>query len=284
MPPRVTALLPAYQAAEFIQATLDSLSALECERLAVFVSVDVCDDDTAQICLDHARKDTRFRVWCQQERQGYVGNCNFLLRQAESEYVFFAFHDDLLHPQYVTKLVALLDAQADAVMAYSDLALTHADGRYEELQFTALDGMVDPVERGKAMLAPVRLWWVPNRGVFRLALARRIGGLKTHGAGEFSADWPWLFHMSLLGHFVRCPEMLCYKFYKPGSLSRTWDFSKRQHYEVGLSCLRELRNSDLSVGGKLRAAVPLFRRLVRMRLGMVRKGLRMRLKSLRGSA
>lgn len=282
--PRVTALLPAYQAADFIQETLDSLSAQQCNDFAVFVSVDVSDDATARICYEHADRDPRFRVWRQAQRQGYVGNCNFLLAQAKSEYVFFAFHDDLLHPSYAARLVALLDAQPDAVMAYSDLALTHADGRYEELRFTALDDMDDPVTRGVAMLTPVPLWWVPNRGVFRLQVAHRIGGLKTHGAGEFSADWPWLFHMSLLGRFVRCPELLCYKFYKAGSLSRSWDFSKSQHYEVGLSCLRELRNSDLSGAGKFRAAIPLFRRLLRMRAGMLRKALRERLRRFRGRA
>ena len=32
--------------------------------------------------------------------------------------------------------------------------------------------------------------------------------------GEYSADLPWLLHMSLLGEFVRVPEVLCYKFYE----------------------------------------------------------------------
>ena len=107
------------------------------------------------------------------------------------------------------------------------------------------------------MFAPKVKWWVPNRGVFRLARARRIGGLKLHDAGEFSTDKPWLFHMALLGEFARVPEVLCLKYYQTGSLSRTWAYSQREQLEVIAACLRELWNSELSTDEKLSLATPL---------------------------
>lgn len=275
--PKVTALVPAYQSAEFIRPTLDSLAAQTCPDFTVIISVDRCDDETYPICTDYAARDSRFRVFRHDSRLGYVGNCNFLLGQAHADYVLFAFHDDILAPDYVEKLVRLLDSRPDAVMAYSDLSLTHVDGSCEQIDFNGLDGMDDPVRRGRAMLQPVRDWWVPNRGVFRRRDACRIGGLKTHGAGEFSADWPWLFHMSLLGSFVRCPEVLCFKYYKTGSLSRSWEFSKRQHYEVALSCLRELRHSDLTILDKIAVGQPLLRRLMKIRRKMWKHALLQRL-------
>jgi glycosyltransferase involved in cell wall biosynthesis len=262
---KVTALLPAYQAGGFIQATLDSLSAQAHPDFSVIVSIDQCDDDTHLICMRHAERDARFRVVRQDKRLGYVGNCNFLLGQADAEYVLFAFHDDILLPEYVGKLSAALDARPEAVMSYSDVLLTDVDGKQEQWVFTALDGLQDPVQRGLKMLDRVDNWWVPNRGLFRLARARRIHGLKTHGAGGFSADWPWLFHMSLLGEFVRVPETLCHKFYKPESLSRNWRFSTREWYEVSASCMREIWNSELPVKDKLSLAVPLTNWLIKTR-------------------
>lgn len=279
---RVTALLPAYQAAEFIQPTLDSLSAQACPGFSVVISVDACDDDTARICTEHAAIDSRFRVFRQDKRLGYVGNCNFLLGQAHSEYALFAFHDDVLDSLYVEKLVGVLDRTPDAVMAFSDMSLTYVDGRNEILHFDALEGMDDAMARGALMFAQVPLWWVPNRGVFRRPTAERIGGLKTHGAGEFSADWPWLSHMSLLGRFVRCPEVLCFKYYQAGSLSRSWEFSKRQQYEVGLSGLREIRRCGLPFPAKLRLAWPVLRRLARMRRKMLKRAIARRLRRDRG--
>ena len=254
----VAALLPAWQAVDFIQETLDSLSAQTHGNFRVLVSVDLCDDGTYELCEAHAAGDDRFQVTRQTERQGYVGNCNFLLGQAEAYYVFFAFHDDVLAPDYVARLAAVLDQRPEVVLSYSDALLTNVDGSEEHWQFTALEGL-SRFERGLQMLRPIDHWWVPNRGLFRLAEARRINGLKTHRAGEFSADWPWLFHMSLLGEFARVPETLCFKYYKKGSLSRGWAYSHPQFYEARAACLRELWNADIPTSEKTRLSVPSIR-------------------------
>lgn len=251
----VAALLPAWQAAGFIQQTLDSLSAQTYDNLQVLVSVDLCEDATDEICLAHAARDPRFRVFRQQERLGYVGNCNWLLGQSTADYGLFAFHDDVLAPTCIERLAATLDARPEAVLSFSDCLLTNVDGTQEHWQFTALEGVASRAERAAKMLRPVDMWWVPNRGLFRLDEARRINGLKTHGAGEFCADWPWLFHMSLLGQFARVPETLCFKYYKKGSLSRSWAFTHEQLYEVRAACLRELWNAAIPTVEKARLAV-----------------------------
>lgn len=253
----MTALLPAWQAAGFIQETLDSLSAQTHPQFQVLVSVDLCDDGTAERCEAHAARDPRFRVYRQRERLGYAGNCNALLALADTPYALLAFHDDLLAPTYVERTAAALDANPEAVVSFSDVHLTHTDGSEELWQFSALEGVTDPVQRGFTMLDDQQLWWVPNRGLFRLPLVRTIGGVKWHGAGEFSCDWPWLFHMSLLGTLVRVPDVLCYKRYQPDSLSRGWRGTSDKQLEVYASCLRELWNSPLTTPQKLALAAPL---------------------------
>jgi len=258
-PSKVAALVPAWQSSAFIQATLDSLSAQTYPHLEVIVSVDECNDSTYEICIAHAQKDARFRVIRQSQRLGYVGNCNFLLNQAEADYVLFAFHDDILNPDYITLLAEVLDARPEVVMSYSDVHLTNTNGTEEHWVFTELEGVRDPVQRGVLMMSGKNKWWVPNRGLFRLGQARQINGLKTHHAGEFSADWPWMFHMSLLGEFARVPKTLCYKYYKPGSLSRSWQFSKHQIYEVYAAIMREIWISGLTTEQKLTLASPLAR-------------------------
>lgn len=253
----VSALLPAYRAAKFIQKTLDSLSAQTWPRLEILVSVDHGDDDTFDICLAHARKDARFRVYRQKARLGWIGNSNFLLQQARGDHALFAFHDDLLTPDCIGKLATVLDTQPDVVLAYPDMSLTHANGQKEHQTYTNTEGMTDRVERARKLLRRDGMWWVPNHGLFRLAHARRIGGLKLHGAGAFSADWPWLLHMSLLGQFRRVPETLCFKYYQPDSLSRSWAFSPQQEFEVSAACIREIWNSPIATREKLALSVPL---------------------------
>ena len=258
----VTALVPAFQASAFIQATLDSLSAQTRGNFDVIVSVDRGDDDTGDICERHARRDPRFRVVRQQERLGWVRNSNFLLEQAQADYALFAFHDDTLLPTYVEKLCAVLDARPEVVLSYSDVLLTRPNGAEEHWVYTELEGMTQRIARSQKVLARAGQWWVPNRGVFRLDAARKIRGLKRHGAGEFSADWPWLLHMSLLGEFARVPETLCHKFYRTTSLSRTWDSSSREQFEVSASGMREIWDADISTEEKMALAVPLMKWLL----------------------
>lgn len=253
----VTALLPAWQAEEFIQDTLDSLSAQTYENFQVIVSVDLCEDETYAICTAHALRDPRFLIIKQTERLGYSGNCSFLLDEADSDYVMFAFHDDTVTPDYVTTLAAVLDARPEVIMSFSDVLYTDVNGQKEHWKFSELEGVHEPLHRGAKMLQPVDKWWIPNRGLFRLNEARQINGVKSHGAADFSADWPWLFHMSLLGEFARVPKTLCYKYRKPGSITLNMAFSQRQQYEVRAACMRELWNSKLSTEEKAILAGPL---------------------------
>lgn len=254
----VTALVPAYKAGGFIQATLDSLSAQTWPEFEILISVDLGDDDTLAICRAHAGKDPRFKVFEQAQRLGWIGNSNFLLEQARGDYALFAFHDDLLHPGCIEKLANALDGDPQAVLAFPDLSLSRLDGASELCAYSALDGMQDRVERARRLLARERHWWVPVHGLFRLDRARNIGGLKHHGAGEFSADWPWLVHMSLLGSFRHVPEVLCTKLYKPDSLSPNWQFSRDNRKDAAASCMREIWNSELATAEKLALSRPLL--------------------------
>ena len=271
--PRVLALVPTWKAAAFIGRTLDALAAQDCPGLGILISDDASPDDTAARCERFAAGDVRFRVIRQERNRGWVGNVNALLAEAHgtgAEYLLFAFQDDLPEPGYVTRCAAALDADPGAVMAYSDIVLVHQDGRREEKRYTSLDGVADRLERGRRVARQEGSWWIPNRGVFRASAARSIGGLRRHAAGEFSADWPWLFEMSLLGSFARVPEPLVTKFYLPDSLSRGWDFGARSWAAVTASAMGALSRQDLSA----RERIVLSGELARFALGRFQRSAR----------
>lgn len=263
--PRISALMPAYQASAFIQPVLDSLSSQARQDLEVLVSVDPGNDDTFDICRAHASHDDRFKVVQQPARLGWIGNSNYLLNQASGEYAIFAFHDDQFAPGGIARLADVLDARPEAVLAHGDVELTRIDGVHEHWQYRELDGLHDPVTRGRRLLQRRGPWWAAMHGLFRLPQARRVGGLKFHGAGAFCADWPWLLHLSLLGEFASIPETLCFKRYHRSSLSRHWAYSRENYLEASASCLREIWNSSLPADQKLALALPFTRWLERGR-------------------
>jgi glycosyltransferase involved in cell wall biosynthesis len=245
-PPRkVVALVPAWKAAHFIEPTLAALAAQTHDDFEVLISDDASPDETAVLCEGFAARDPRFRLIRQPVNLGWVGNVNALLAAAKGEYFTFAFQDDLPEPTYFERGVAALEAEPDAILSFSDIALVHADGRREEKRYTELDGITDRLERARSIARQNGSWWIPNRGVFRARAAAAIGGLRRHAAGEFSADWPWLLHMSLLGSFARVPERLVTKIYVAQSLSRSWRFGARQWAAVTLSAMESVRRAQL---------------------------------------
>ena len=235
--PRVVALVPTWRASAFIAETLDALSAQTYPNLEILISDDASPDDTAARCERHAARDPRFRVIRQPRNLGWVGNVNALLREARGDYQLFAFQDDLPEPDYVARCVAALEANPAAVMAFSDVALVNQDRTREDKSYQALEGVTNRLERAGRVARQQGSWWIPNRGVFRASAAHSVGGLRRNLAGEFSADWPWLLNMSLLGEFVRVPERLVTKIYLPSSLSRSWSFGIRPWIAVTLSAM-----------------------------------------------
>jgi glycosyltransferase involved in cell wall biosynthesis len=249
--PQVVALVPTWRASGFIAQTLDALAAQSHPWLEILVSDDASPDDTARICEAYAARDWRFRVIRQPQNLGWTGNVNALLREARGDYFLFAFQDDLPEPDYVARCVAVLESRPGAVMAFSDITLVHQDGARETKSFAALDGVTDRLQRSLRVANQQGSWWIPNRGVFRASAAKIIGGLRRHLAGEFSADWPWLVHMSLLGEFVRIPQCLCTKIYQPRSLSRGWSFGARSWSAATLSAMTEVARANISTREKL---------------------------------
>lgn len=276
--PRVTALLPSWNAAAFIQPTLDCLAAQTWPELEILIGDDRSTDATPEIIRAFAASQSNVRILERPANMGWLRNANDLMANASGELMFFAFHDDVVDPTYVETLVAAMRDRPAAIMAFSDMDVRELDGTVTRWGFDALDGVTGAVRRGKVMARRGDGWWVPNRGLFRAEAFRRIDGIRPNACGEFSADWTWLFHMAILGDFVRVPEVLVHKVYQTGSLSKRWTHSPEQQTALWRAGLTELGLSPLSRPQKAYLAayltwhhrVPIsrsLRRRLRQRLG-----------------
>lgn len=258
-PPKVVALMPAWNAESFIDPVLESLAAQTYPNLQILISDDASTDRTAEICEEFEAHHANFRLVRQPRNLGWIRNVNALFCKAEGEYFFFAFHDDLLRPSYVERLVDALDSNPRAVLAFSDMIrkVVAAEPEPENIKvYLDLEGVTDRLERGirvarKWGKSPSYVVMLANRGLFRSSAARQVGGLRRHIAGEFGADWPWLLHLSLLGEFVRVPEALVEKCYRPTSLSTSWKYSLWQRLGALTACMTEIRRAKLPIAEEL---------------------------------
>ena len=134
--PVVTVCVPVYNGARFVAATLASALAQTFGGVRVLVSIEPCDDASLEICRSFER-DPRVRIIAQQERRGWVGNTNELIRRAETDHYCILPQDDLIDPRYLEVLHDRLVRYPAAVCAYTDLRTFGGDGKtVEQLSLT----------------------------------------------------------------------------------------------------------------------------------------------------
>lgn len=238
----VSACIPAYQAAEFIDRTLGCARAQTHEAVRIVVSIDVSDDATEEICRAHAGEDDRVEVIAQPERLGWAGNVNFLLDRAGTEFAFLYFHDDLIEPEYCERLLAALRDRPDAASAHADMG--HFGASETVVEGRAYDGSA--AERLLDFLTSRR-----KPSLLRSMLRRELAGgvrLPTAGGGVW-ANQPFLLRLVAAGPAVHVPGVLYRRWEgREGGLTDGWrglPFDEivsgyRANAEVGLELIDDL--------------------------------------------
>lgn len=112
----VTICIPAYNAAAYLTAALESALAQTDAEAQVLVVDNASTDDTAEIALRFARLDSRVRLVVNDANLGMTGNFNRCLELAESTYVKFLCADDLLRPRCVERMRCVLERNPDVVL------------------------------------------------------------------------------------------------------------------------------------------------------------------------
>ncbi|MDO8648492.1 MAG: glycosyltransferase [Candidatus Peregrinibacteria bacterium] len=120
--PLISILIPTYEPqADHLQAALDSLVQQTEQRWEVIIHDDASKVDVASIISKYL-EDPRFRFIRSEVRRGIGGNWNACLQLANAPYVQFLFQDDTWEPTYLTRSLAVLEA--DPTIAFT--AANHA--------------------------------------------------------------------------------------------------------------------------------------------------------------
>jgi glycosyltransferase involved in cell wall biosynthesis len=116
--PLISVIIPAYNAARFLPATLASLRAQIYPRWEGIIVNDGSTDETGDIARRWVRSDARFRV-IEQENKGLAAARNVALRSAKGEWIHCLDADDLIEPEFYAEVVSRIDpANASEVCCY----------------------------------------------------------------------------------------------------------------------------------------------------------------------
>lgn len=111
--PRVSVILPAYNAERFIGEAIDSILAQTYRDFELIIINDGSTDLTPDIIRQYAKKDKRIRFFNNRKNRGLIYVLNMGLRKVRGEYIARMDADDISLPTRFEKQVAYMDANPD---------------------------------------------------------------------------------------------------------------------------------------------------------------------------
>ncbi|MDS3859213.1 glycosyltransferase family A protein [Thermosynechococcaceae cyanobacterium BACA0444] len=128
--PLVSVIIPAYNAARFVQETLESVLGQTYQNLEVLVVDDGSNDNTVNIIEQLAQQDSRI-ILIQQENAGVAAARNAGILQAKGEFIAPVDADDIWYPEKLAKQVVKMLASPAAVgVVYCWSAMIDEKGQF----------------------------------------------------------------------------------------------------------------------------------------------------------
>jgi glycosyltransferase involved in cell wall biosynthesis len=216
--PKVSVLMPCYNAAATLEEALDSLAAQHLQDYELVAVEDGSQDNTPEILEKHARRDSRLRV-IKQSHSGIVPALNRGLQTCESDFVARMDADDRSLPDRLAKQAAYLVAfPAIAVagcLVRAHPASTMGRGMQAYLDWTNSLVEDEAIRRSIFIESPL-----PHPSVmYRRQAIQRAGGYRDCTWAE---DYDLWLRLYLRGEpFGKVPEVLLEWREHPGRLTHT---------------------------------------------------------------
>ncbi len=201
-PPLFSVVIPAYNAALFIEAALDSIRSQTCRDYEVIVVDDGSRDDTKGI-VDRWISRHGLPARCiRQENKKIAGARNTGMRAAAGTYIALLDHDDLWYPGKLAAAAQAIEEHPDAVLIGH-----HIDVRR--------DGRPARTLRRRPDASRMYEWLLFNgpavstsAAVIRRDKALEIGGFRENPEFDTVEDYDFWMRLSLVGPFIFLDQVL----------------------------------------------------------------------------
>ena len=117
--PSISIIIPAYNRATIIPATLDSILAQSFPNWECIVVDDNSHDATKAVVQQYIERDKRFRLLDNERKKGAQGARNTGILHARYDWVICFDSDNIMHPDMLEKLVLCISDEIDVVQCFS---------------------------------------------------------------------------------------------------------------------------------------------------------------------
>ena len=268
MTPHVSVVIPSFDNARYIEATMDSVLAQTYTDYEVVVADHSSSDGTAELLQRYAR-DPRVRLLNTPTGGGAERNWNRVSEEATGELVKLVCGDDLLYPEILARQVEAMDAAGQGtVMAASTRDIVDAAGRaiVNGAGLGGLNGRVDGrVALRRSVLRGANIFGEPACTMLRRDALAAVGGW--HGRPGFMIDQATYCRTLLRGNLVVVPGPLAA--FRISGTQLSVQMAREQaasaatmHHELSGLETGLLSKNDVRIGNAMAALRAAQRRLV----------------------
>jgi glycosyltransferase involved in cell wall biosynthesis len=212
--PRVSIGVPVYNGSRYLQEALDSIAAQTFGDWELVICDNASTDETASISRRFAEREPRARYHRNPVNIGSDRNFNLCAELSRGEYFMTVAYDDRLHPQYLEKAVAVLDADPGAAFVHSRAWEIDAQGKTlgaaESAEFA--ERAASPHERFRNVLTVVPDI-ISAFGLMRMSVFRATPGYIQYP----SSDAFLQAELALRGRMREVPEFLFFRRLHPAA-------------------------------------------------------------------
>ncbi|QYO67460.1 glycosyltransferase [Leptolyngbya sp. 7M] len=240
--PLISILMPVYNTPEpFLQAAIQSVLDQVYQNWELCIADDASSESHVRAILNsYASQDSRIKVAFRDQNGHISAASNTALSQAEGEYIALLDHDDVLAPEALYEMVALLNQHPEADMIYSDEDKLDSQG-HRTHPFFKPDWCPDSF---------LSRMYTCHLGLYRRHLVERVGGFRVGYEG--SQDYDLVLRLTeQTNHIFHIPKVLYH--WRMHSSSTASDQTVKSYAE--LAAKRAILNACSRRGELARAVI-----------------------------
>jgi len=130
--PLVSIIMAAYNAAPWIQETIESVIAQTYQNWELIITEDCSTDNTREILSEIIKHDSRIKVYYNVVNRGPADSRNNSLKFSNGEYIAYLDSDDLWMPEKLEKQIEFMQ-KYDIAMCYTSYETIEVDGSHRNI-------------------------------------------------------------------------------------------------------------------------------------------------------
>jgi glycosyltransferase involved in cell wall biosynthesis len=128
--PLVTVGIPTFNRAQMLPRAIESVLHQTYNNIEIIISDNYSTDKTYSICKKYANAHKQIRLYRQKTNTGPINNYLFVLKYAKGKYFMWVSDDDTRSPDYIEKVVALLELDPSTVLGVTSAVQFNTTSTY----------------------------------------------------------------------------------------------------------------------------------------------------------